>query len=186
MKIREVRPEDRDTVREISLSVSTHPDKCGRELLYHYCMYCDYYVRNEQDTSFLAVDEDGRAAGYILCADDYESYHDGMLEQYGDYAEQNGFGTYMVKEIAAYGELKYSYPAHLHIDVRAEYQGQGVGSMLMRHLIEVLKKKKVRGVMLGVRDDKTAANAFYRRHGFALLTHYRGVNVYGLNLSETE
>lgn len=59
-----------------------------------------------------------------------------------------------------------AFPAHLHIDILPEGQGQGFGRRLMERLWERLIDLAVPGVHLGVGIDNTRAIAFYRHIGF--------------------
>ncbi|MDO8528130.1 MAG: ribosomal protein S18-alanine N-acetyltransferase [Deltaproteobacteria bacterium] len=60
--------------------------------------------------------------------------------------------------------------AELHnIAVDPDHHRQGVGRALMNHLLEAIKKKKVRHVFLLVRPSNTAAIHLYQQFGFALL-----------------
>lgn len=58
------------------------------------------------------------------------------------------------------------YPAHLHIDVLPEWQGQGYGRRLMERFLTGLDAAGVPAVHLGMLTSNTAARAFYDRVGF--------------------
>jgi ribosomal protein S18 acetylase RimI-like enzyme len=62
-----------------------------------------------------------------------------------------------------------SHPAHLHIDLLPQAQGQGRGAALMECFIDALRATAVTGVHLGVSAQNPRAIAFYRRLGFATL-----------------
>lgn len=59
----------------------------------------------------------------------------------------------------------YDYPAHLHINSSPEYQGQGVGGLLIDEYIANLKESKIKGVHIVTSGESRNIN-FYRRHGF--------------------
>lgn len=59
-----------------------------------------------------------------------------------------------------------SYPAHLHIDVLPEFQGQGWGRALMASFLAGLRAAGVPSVHLGVLTSNVKARAFYHRLGF--------------------
>lgn len=61
------------------------------------------------------------------------------------------------------------YPAHLHIDLLPELQGQGFGRQLIRTLLAQLAARGVAGVHLGFDPGNVGAGAFYRRLGFVEL-----------------
>jgi GNAT superfamily N-acetyltransferase len=69
----------------------------------------------------------------------------------------------------AIGPDQALFPAHLHIDLLPEAQGAGWGRALIDELLRALRAAGVPGVQLGVGEDNTGAQAFYRRLGFAPL-----------------
>ncbi|WP_235511129.1 GNAT family N-acetyltransferase [Agromyces sp. Root81] len=58
------------------------------------------------------------------------------------------------------------YPAHLHIDLLPELQGQGFGRRLIDTLRAALAAQGVPAVHLGMDAANTGARAFYNRLGF--------------------
>ncbi|SIN68829.1 GNAT family N-acetyltransferase [Agromyces cerinus] len=58
------------------------------------------------------------------------------------------------------------YPAHLHIDLLPELQGQGFGRRLIDTLRRALAARGVPAVHLGMDAANTGARAFYDRLGF--------------------
>jgi ribosomal protein S18 acetylase RimI-like enzyme len=54
------------------------------------------------------------------------------------------------------------------IRVRAESRGTGVGSALMKHLVEHCRKERLRGIFVETQIRNYPAICFYRRHGFAI------------------
>jgi ribosomal protein S18 acetylase RimI-like enzyme len=58
------------------------------------------------------------------------------------------------------------FPAHLHIDLLPELQGQGFGRELVRTLLAALRERGIRGVHLGMDPANRSARAFYDRLGF--------------------
>lgn len=68
--------------------------------------------------------------------------------------------------MASFEDLYERYPAHLHINCRAEARGLGVGSQLVAALENVLKERGVIGLHLIT--SATARNvSFYLRNGFS-------------------
>lgn len=66
--------------------------------------------------------------------------------------------------------LKY-FGAHLHIDLVAEAQGKGFGSILIRALLTALRKKGAKAVHLGMSSVNNRALKFYLKEGFIELAH---------------
>jgi ribosomal protein S18 acetylase RimI-like enzyme len=61
------------------------------------------------------------------------------------------------------------YPAHLHINLAAEWRGYGLGKRLMQAYLAQLKQLGVRGVHLGTTSMNEIACRMYERTGFHLL-----------------
>lgn len=60
------------------------------------------------------------------------------------------------------------YPAHLHIAVRLEAQGQGLGKALLTAFLDCLRAQGVKGVQLSTTRANQAARRLYRSLGFRL------------------
>lgn len=67
------------------------------------------------------------------------------------------------------------YPAHIHIDILEKYTGNGVGSKLMKALIEILKEEKVPGICVLVDTNNKRAVRFYEKMGFKVFEENPGV-----------
>lgn len=147
-------------------------------------LYNRYYTRACLDDCFVAVNDADEAVGYILCAPNYQAYC-------------NGFRKNECKEIRKLGVLrgvrarfeprlqkKYAkkYPAHLHIDLLPEAQGQGMGTALMDALKARLRAQNVRGLFLCVGKDNKNALRFYKKQGFQVLNLLGGAVLMGFTL----
>lgn len=179
-EIRQYRPSDRDDIAEICLKTGrSGEDATGwldsDDLLAD--IYALPYVDLEPETAFV-VDVDGRARGYILGVPDTRAFVEalrtrwlaGFEEKYpltGEDTESQRF----IRESRDVNRLLIpeldEYPAHLHIDLLPELQGQGFGRSLMRTLVTRLAENGVPGVWLEYGPDNLGAAAFYRRLGFA-------------------
>ncbi len=149
-------------------------------------LYNRFYTRAAKEHCFVAVNKQDEAVGYILCAPDYKEYC-------------RGFRAHECKEIDALGffrglrayfepsiQKKYAdkYPAHLHIDLLPEAQGQGLGSRLMDALKAHLRALGVRGVFLCVGKNNKNALRFYKKHDFRVLNIVGGAVLMGCALTE--
>ncbi|MBC6999463.1 GNAT family N-acetyltransferase [Cytophaga sp. FL35] len=73
-----------------------------------------------------------------------------------------GFGSYgTFRPWAA-----YRFSVEHSIYVHKDFQGQGVGKVLMVHLIELAKKEGYRTMLAGVDASNTASVAFHKKFGF--------------------
>ena len=62
------------------------------------------------------------------------------------------------------------YPAHLHINICDTYQGQGVGTDLVRHFLQRLNQLNIKGVHI-ITSANSRNVSFYQRNGFANSYH---------------
>lgn len=76
-------------------------------------------------------------------------------------------------EIIAFAFLKVkkrlpnrSFLAELGMVIKDNYQGRGLGSRLMAHLIEIAKKEGIRRTYLRVLTNNIRAISLYRKYGF--------------------
>lgn len=188
--IRPYRRSDRDEVYEICLKTGrSGEDATGwlddDDLLPD--IYALPYVDFAPETAFV-VDVDGRARGYILGVPDTRAFVERLkadwlpafVRKYPSSDEDTdtaGFvrvGKNLQRMLIP--ELD-EFPAHLHIDLLPELQGQGFGRMLVRTLVSELKSRGVPGVWLEYGADNLNAGAFYRRLGFTPLPSGTGTRV---------
>ena len=80
-----------------------------------------------------------------------------------------------------YEELS-EYPAHLHIDLLPEVQGQGYGSKMMKIFIERLRELSVPALHLGVGINNTRVIPFYERLGFHRVFENERAIMFGMHL----
>jgi ribosomal protein S18 acetylase RimI-like enzyme len=132
------------------------------------------YATHEPNLAHVVDDGGGRATGYILGTADtaafarwyaavwlpahaYPEPHDprdaGMIRIH-EHPERM-----VIPELA-------DYPAHLHIDLLPEFQGQGWGRQLTTAFLSGLNDAGVDRVHLGMATTNTGARAFYDRLGF--------------------
>jgi ribosomal protein S18 acetylase RimI-like enzyme len=74
-----------------------------------------------------------------------------------------------IKDDESAATIQAAYPAHLHIDLHAEYQSMGVGTRLMRHFEAHMRGLNVEGIHLQTSDRNRKAVPFYHKMGFALI-----------------
>ncbi|CAM5495738.1 Ribosomal protein S18 acetylase RimI-like enzyme OS=Leifsonia shinshuensis OX=150026 GN=HNR13_003535 PE=4 SV=1 [Leifsonia shinshuensis] len=142
------------------------------------------YLEYQPDLAFV-VDTGERVAGYVLAAADSVAFADwydahwlpGFRERYPlekapTPKERDAIGFGLDQHEAIVPEVD-RFPAHLHIDLLPELQGQGFGRRLIRELLAALRERGVPGVFLRMSPANTGAMAFYRRLGFEELPSSR-------------
>ena len=149
-----------------------------RELMY--ATFCDYYLKKESDSCFIAINDEDKAIGYILCAKKYDK---DKIETYIHEKDMPHLEDIMTPSMSMYEPYIGKYDAHLHINVLPEYQWSGIGSQLMNTLLDYLKEEKVNGVMLGVALNNEKGNNFYNKHNFKILEKNEQANVMGKEIN---
>ncbi len=99
------------------------------------------YARRHPDTAFVVAAEDDRPAGYIVCAPDTDAFERWFAdrwwppyaERWPPRADRIGAERDILAHAAGRGRAPSrwqadGYPAHLHIDLLPELQGQGWGA----------------------------------------------------------
>ena len=148
-------------------------------------VYCRYYIEQEPENCFVVADKNDEAKGYILCAKNYKNYKNVFVEKY--LKTWNPVTHVMGRlSVAAMRDFAEEYPAHLHIDLLPECQGQGYGRKLIELLIKHLKEQKIKGLMLHVGGDNYRAQAFYKKCGFKELHVEKDGVLMGMKLVHTK
>lgn len=80
--------------------------------------------------------------------------------------DKNNFIGYIIYDILKEGGRKYCliYGIHLSKEVR----GKGIGSKLMKKVLEEMRNKKVKKIVLDVSKKNKKAQKFYKKFGFEI------------------
>lgn len=136
------------------------------------------YVARHPEYALVVESDDGRAVGYLVGAPDTRAFEAWFRTDWWpargarwprpdiERTRQDGILIYAYGRRAGAEPYGDSYPAHLHIDLLAEYQRQGFGRRLMQRLLSALDERGVPGLHLTLAAANTAARAFYDRVGF--------------------
>ncbi len=184
MIIRPYEEKDKENVRFVCLNSEGPCKSSKRGINFALAVYCDYYIENEPENCFVAAVDDGSVIGYVICAEDFDSFKEAFISNYypkikkWEYRRRKS----ALRSIIPHEKYKEEYPAHLHIDVLPEYQRMGLGHKLTDALLEHLKKKGIKGIMLTtwIRNEK--GRGFYDKYGFSLLSKMKNCAVYGFKL----
>lgn len=185
-----VRPyerKDQSDVQKVCIATgpanAAHDPKERARLL---ACFCDYYVEKEPQNCFVLADDDDKAVGYILCAENFNRYYKVFSQEYMGRERQGG----LVNSISAWFTtipLRFyakRYPAHLHIDILPVYQRQGWGTVLMDVLTNHLRAKSIPAVMLVVGSSNEKGMRFYKKYGFTQVKNIFGFAVMALDLTQ--
>lgn len=183
--IRPMRPDDLKAVEYVCRM--TAGEVCRREPIIGNRvakMYSTYYVRECFDTCFVLADDSDKAVGYVLCEPDWRRYHRIFrkvdVPHIASLKKSDGLKAWLFP--VPYMFFGSKYPAHLHIDLLDEYQGQGYGSKMIKMLLDELKKRNIPGVMLMASGENEGAIRFYGRLGFKMLIKTKATAVMAIDL----
>ncbi len=151
------------------------------ELLGHH--YAAPYAILEPDLCFILTSS-GQPCGYVLGTRDSvgfarateEHWFPLLRERYAlpdvaDMSHDAAMIRHIYEGCPAHAELS-AYPAHLHIDLLPEGQGQGWGRALIETFINRLRELTVPAVHLGVGKNNMRAVGFYRSVGFHTIQEF--------------
>lgn len=154
LSIDEATLEDQKAIEEIFFESSSIKDfKDEKEKIDFKFKYLDYY----KDKKFFFYKKHQEVLGYIC----------GVLK-----TSENMFDLYpYYKELNP--SLLERFPSHLHINLSKKSRGRGIGSLLIEHFIQSLKREKICGVHIFT-GTKSRNISFYEKNsfGFALSVRY--------------
>lgn len=184
INIRKYQDKDKQALRDICIKTSRLPVETETERRFLTLMYNDYYTEIEGRNCFVAVDDSDTPVGYILCAENFDSYAKVFKKTYLPEIKKLGMKYYFmaVAEMAGHRLYSKKYPAHLHIDILDVCQGQGVGTRLMNELKAHLQSKRVPALMLSCGGDNTMAVKFYKKNSFKVVKNLAGSYIMGIDL----
>jgi ribosomal protein S18 acetylase RimI-like enzyme len=150
----------------------------------------------EHDPGFASVVESdsGEPVGYIVAAADTDAFESWFAdtwwprfaERWPEPAEeltrQDGLLRYAYGRRGGQNPHAAEYPAHLHIDLLPEVQGQGYGRRLIELLQQQLRDAGITGLHVVPSADNAAAVSFYERLGLTELARKPGIVVFGTEL----
>lgn len=152
------------------------------------------YVARHPELAFVVERDDGRVVGYVVGAPDTREFerwfHEEWWPERGARWPRHDVATTRQDRLLAYADGRSpgaepygdEYPAHLHIDLLPEAQGEGWGRRLVEALIAALRARGVTGLHLVAGADNVGAVAFYPRVGFTALPSEAGVQAFGMRL----
>lgn len=159
------------------------------------------YAARHPEFAFVVESDDERVVGYIVGAPDTAAFEEWFRAEWwprfadrwplpvpaaapgSEPSRQHGLLRYAYARGTDEGQpFGDAYPAHLHIDLLPETQGQGLGRRLIETLESALRDAGVRGLHLVASAENEGAVAFYPRVGFQSLDSPEGARVFGKTL----
>ena len=150
------------------------------------------YVERHPDLCWIVEADDGRAIGYIVATDDTDAFEQWFRDEWwppfaerfprpdSERMREDVIVEYAYRRAPGREANSARYPAHLHIDLLPETQGQGLGRRLLETLFAELTRRGIPGLHIGIDPANTAAAAFYERVGLERLPAGQGAVVYGI------
>ena len=184
IKIRNYQEKDRERVERVCVKTAPGPLSGGMMKRVLLTVFCHYYIEQEPQHCFVAVNEYYESVGYVLCAADFMTWEEKFTELY--MKKSNNPVTKMLGKGTIDGLRPFAgqYPAHLHIDIDEKYQRQGLGTKLIDALRAHLAEMNVPGLMLSVGGDNENGQKFYQKYGFTALEKKKQEIVMGMKLAE--
>lgn len=188
MTIRPYSKKDFRYIQDICMATSSHADDDNPVNRAYLCaLYCDYYLDNQEEFCFVAVDDEDIPIGYVLCSADCDDYIVKMDELYLPLVRKVNSGEFFkfnARNKVAQRYMRQGYTAHFNIDILEEYQLQGLENQLVEVLCNKLRESNVEGVYLFCGLKNNAARAFYEELGFEDIDYITGAVVYGKKFFE--
>jgi ribosomal protein S18 acetylase RimI-like enzyme len=152
------------------------------------------YVARHPDLAFVVETDDGRVVGYIVGTSDTPAFEDWFHDEWWpvrgepwpqpevEGSRQDALLRYAYARRGGAEPYGDEYPAHLHIDLLPEAQGQSWGRRLIQTLVQALREQGVSGLHLVAGSDNAGAIAFYPRVGFTAIPSHAGTQAFARTL----
>jgi GNAT superfamily N-acetyltransferase len=185
VKIRGYREEDRNAIREISIQSSIFGEY--RNAVFNDEVLADLltaYFTDYESTSCFVAERKEDIMGYILGTKDVRKMRNvlkrkiipGVVKDLSSKGQlfrksnqifiKNIVFSYFKGEFMVL-DFSPEYPATLHINIASQFRGQNVGSLLVNHYLDFLKKESVSGIHFGVLSER--AKMFFLKLDFKVL-----------------
>ncbi|WP_298041530.1 GNAT family N-acetyltransferase [uncultured Microbacterium sp.] len=193
--IRRCRPEDRAALSDICVRTA-HAGADARGMLSDDdlwgLLYALPYAERHPDLCWVVDDGEGRAIGYLVATDDTAAFEEWFRAEWWPRFARSFRKPESLpeRELLASANARGSnpvphagrYPAHLHIDLLPEAQGEGWGRGLVETLLTDLRARGVPGLHLEMDPANTSAAGFYERLGMHPLETGPDGQAYGILL----
>ncbi len=195
--IRPYKPTDLDALYRICLQTGDSGKDATAlyndpKLLGHF--YAAPYAVLEPELCFV-VTCSGKPCGYILGTKDSQDFSKNcekkwfpeLRRQYAFPAEDDSSFDARIIRLIHQGHIVKNdlleYPAHLHIDLLPQTQGQGIGRKLIAVFKDELRAMGVPALHLEVGKTNVGAIKFYKKTGFHVIKEYEKSVVFGVEIN---
>lgn len=186
MTIRPYQKKDFRFVEDICIAASKYADDDTPLNRAIWCsMYCDYYLDNQPELCFVAVDEEDVPVGYVLGAADMDDYRDRMQDLYLPLVRKVSGGDYFrfvaeTKVCERY--IRDGYTAHLYLNAAEEHRDAELEAQLLFALENKLKEMFVEGLYIIAGQKDKEKREFLEKYGYEEIDYLTGAVVYGKKL----
>jgi ribosomal protein S18 acetylase RimI-like enzyme len=182
--IRRYQPADRSAVRQLT-GDTAHFGEPVERFFDAREMFLDAFTAYYTDVAYnylWVADDDSAVIGYLMgCPDTYDynvwyrahirrvAWRAVTLRYRGVFTRKSlGYLRRYLRLRVPYVDLE-PYPAHLHVNIRADARGRGIGSALMQTYLDQLRAENVPGVHLETTSENKIAVRWYEKLGFQRL-----------------
>lgn len=150
------------------------------------------YVIHEPKFAY-SMEIDNKVVGYVLGVLDTNKFESILHKQYWPDVKtkyentpnnvtdsDKNLLTQLFKIGFTSADIVKTYPSHLHIDIVESGQGNGYGKIMIKHMMEQLKKAGSTGVHLHVASKNFRAQEFYKKLNFTILSTAENENIMGI------
>ncbi|HEX3617752.1 MAG TPA: GNAT family N-acetyltransferase [Solirubrobacteraceae bacterium] len=158
------------------------------------CLFVLPYLEHDPGLAFVVESDAGEPAGYVVATADSHAFEawfrDDWWPRFAErwpeperqLTEQDRLLRFAYDRSGEPGAFAAEFPAHLHIDLLPELQGQGYGRRLIDALKDALRDQGVAALHVVPLADNRGAIRFYERLGFSELGREARIVVLGLEL----
>ncbi len=175
-RVRNLNPQELNQVINLHLKVIQEStlNKLGRKFL---GIVYKEFLKNQRNV-FLTITDNKEIIGFAAATDDIRKLykdiiHNNFLNLALEVVKSSISHPKLVLQVMGWllgHKQPNSYPAELHfIGVSENYQGQGLGTSLMKKLGQEFKSVSIRQYRVGTWASNERSNQFYMKLGFKLL-----------------
>lgn len=131
----------------LSSSVQSFESEFAKEKFFQ--RWCGDYLEKFPESFFLFLDDQKRVRAYL-------SAH---------YDSSKSLTQLDIVSMQPFQDLFVEFPAHFHINTHPDSRSQGLGKVLVEHLLKICREKNLPGVHI-ITSPEQRNVAFYERAGF--------------------